>query len=610
LPDIINLLPDNLANQIAAGEVIQRPASAVKELLENAVDAGAKHIHLIIKDAGKELIKLIDDGKGMSETDARMCFERHATSKIKNINDLFGVTTMGFRGEALASIAAVAQVELKTKQAHATYGTQILITDSKVSSQEPCSTNNGTTFIIKNLFYNVPARRSFLKSNTTELRHIVDEFTRVAMAFPEVAFKLTNADTDVFNLGAGSYKQRIVGLMGNTINNKLVTVNEPNDYLSINGFIGTPQTAAKSRGMQFLFVNNRFIKSAYISHAVTNAFAQLIAKDEYPAYFLNLQIDPTKIDANVHPTKQEIKFEDEKIIYAFVNSAVKHALSTNSISPSLDFTLNKDIASLPSITQPFTHNTKQQVSEQNLYQGFTQANKAHFIEKNQKPGNWQSLYQISAELDTAQQILSNTPSAPIHSLQQVSSIAEQAIVLGKYIAYTSNNGLLLIDVYKAHVNVYYHKLLLQTNASTAATVQVLLHPLTLSLNVHNSLLLTELMPTFNILGFVIEPFGDNTFIIQGIPTDAIEQDIIKIIEALLEDFKHNSTQQSLKKQEQLCLALARQKATASVLNSNTQAQELCTLLFNTSHPNITPTGDAVFVNISFAEIEKRLTQKV
>jgi DNA mismatch repair protein MutL len=313
LPDIIHLLPDNIANQIAAGEVIQRPASAVKELLENAVDSGADDIRLFVQDAGKALIQVIDNGKGMSETDARMSFERHATSKIRNIDDLFHIRTMGFRGEALASIAAVAQVELKTRRPEDETGTSIGIENSRVTRQEPVAAPAGTSIAMKNLFFNVPARRNFLKSNPAEMRHIVDEFTRVTLAFPSIFFSLTGNGQELMHLEKGSLKQRIVQILGSSHASKLVSVQENTDYLNIYGFVGKPETAKKTRGDQYLFVNNRFIRSAYLNHAVMNAYKEMIPAESFPLYVLFMDLDPTQVDVNVHPTKQEIKFEDEKI---------------------------------------------------------------------------------------------------------------------------------------------------------------------------------------------------------------------------------------------------------------------------------------------------------
>ena len=318
MADKIVLLPDNIANQIAAGEVIQRPASAVKELLENPVDAGATDIQLLIQDAGKSLVQVIDNGSGMSETDARLCFERHATSKIKQIDDLFHIRTMGFRGEALASIAAVAQVEMKTKRAEDEVGVYLAVENSAVRTQEPIACVTGTSIAMKNLFFNVPARRNFLKSNAAEMRHIIDEFTRVALAFPQIRFTLTANGEQMFHLEAGSLKQRIVQLLGNNYNAKLVTVKEQTDYLDISGFVGKPETAKKTRGDQYFFVNQRFIRSPYLQHAVMNAYQELIPTDSFPLFVLFIDLDPAQVDVNVHPTKQEIKFEDEKIVYAFV----------------------------------------------------------------------------------------------------------------------------------------------------------------------------------------------------------------------------------------------------------------------------------------------------
>ncbi len=337
MADIIQLLPDSIANQIAAGEVIQRPASAVKELLENAIDAGASSIKLILKEAGKALIQVIDDGCGMSETDARMSFERHATSKIRVADDLFNIRTMGFRGEALASIASIAQVELKTRRNPDELGTKIVIEGFELKSQEPCQTPAGTSFSIKNLFFNVPARRNFLKSNTVEFRHIMDEFERVALANPSVFFSLHHNGQEVFHLPAGNLRQRIVGVFGKDTNKKLVPVGEDTEAVRLSGFVGKPEFSKKTRGEQFFFVNNRFIKSQYLNHAVQAAFEDLITRDGFPMYFIFIEIDPARIDINVHPTKQEIKFDDERLVYNYLKVAVRHALGQNAVTPMLDF---------------------------------------------------------------------------------------------------------------------------------------------------------------------------------------------------------------------------------------------------------------------------------
>ena len=381
MPDEIQLLSDHIANQIAAGEVIQRPASAVKELLENAIDAGATEIQLIIKDAGKELIQVIDNGKGMSPTDARMSFERHATSKIRNIEDLFTIRTMGFRGEALASIAAVAQVEMKTRQAQNEAGTRIIIEGTQVQLQEPCAINEGTSISVKNLFYNVPARRHFLKSATTEFRNIVDEFTRVAMAYPQIGFKLWHNGAEQFHLTRGSLKARIVDLLGKQVEKNLVPVEEQTELVSIQGFIGKPQAATRTRGNQFFFINNRFIRNAFLNHAIVQGYQGMIEKEAFPFYVLFISVDPARVDVNVHPTKQEVKFEDDRMIYAYMNAAVKHALARNNIAPAIDFTLNADIQQMPAVQLPVTERTRDDVSGGYLSHVFSQKSQAHIVEK-------------------------------------------------------------------------------------------------------------------------------------------------------------------------------------------------------------------------------------
>ena len=390
MSDIIKLLPDAVANQIAAGEVIQRPASAVKELLENAIDAGADNISLVIKDAGKALIQVIDNGFGMSETDARLSFERHATSKIKSADDLFNLSTKGFRGEALASIAAIAQVVLKTKVEGNDLGTEILIEGSEVKEQEVCSCAKGTSFSIKNLFYNVPARRNFLKSNPVEVKHIIEEFQRVAMVHADIAFSMYNNDNEVFNLKKGSFRQRIVGVFGEKYNQKLVPVEENTDIVSIIGFVSKPEFAKKTRGEQYFFVNDRFIKNSYLNHAVNNAFDQLLSKDQHPSYFLKLTIDPSKIDINIHPTKTEIKFEDERAIYAIIRTSVKQALGKNNITPTLDFEQESSFnVPLLRSSEPIKAPT---IKVNTSYNPFAEKSTPPPRPKAQSTKNWESLY--------------------------------------------------------------------------------------------------------------------------------------------------------------------------------------------------------------------------
>ena len=337
MADVIQLLPDSIANQIAAGEVIQRPASVVKELMENAIDAGSTSVKLVVKDAGKTLIQVIDNGSGMSETDARMCFERHATSKIRKANDLFSLVTKGFRGEAMASIAAIAQVEMRTRLEGQDLGTKIIIEGSEVKKQEACQSPQGSTISVKNLFYNVPARRKFLKSNPVEMRYIMDEFQRLAIAHSDIFFSLHHNNVELFHLPPGSLRQRVVGVLGTNTNKKLVPLKEDTEILNLSGFVGKPEFAKKTRGEQLFFVNNRFIKSSYLNHAVMTAYEELLPKDTFPLYVIFIEIDPTRIDINVHPTKQEIKFDDERLVYNYLKVAVRHSLGQYSIMPTLDF---------------------------------------------------------------------------------------------------------------------------------------------------------------------------------------------------------------------------------------------------------------------------------
>src|SRR5687767_13235807 len=541
VPDRILLLPDNIANQIAAGEVIQRPASAVKELLENAVDAGATEIKLIINDAGKSLVQVIDNGGGMSETDARMSFERHATSKITTIDDLFHIRTMGFRGEALASIAAVAQVELKTKRPDDETGTYIEIENSVVKKQEPVAASEGTSIAMKNLFFNVPARRNFLKSNVAEMRHIVDEFTRVALAFPQIFFSLTANNQQIFHLESGSLKQRILQLLGSSYNTKLVTVKEETDYMNIYGFVGKPDTAKKTRGDQYFFVNNRFIKSAYLNHAVMNAYQEMITRDSFPMYVLFIDLDPTQIDVNVHPTKQEIKFEDEKIIYAFVQAAVKHALAQFSITPTLDFELDASIQQLPSVQQPFTEEKQSAASSTSIFQGFTEKHQAHFIEPTDRSElkHWREFYESrKPAVESRESRVVSRESGPDIYRDQISSespIHDSLLTINdspltqlhnEYILSQTPNGFILINQQAAHERIIYERLQEAAKGKSVAT-QRSMFPVTIELAPADTVLLEDLMNDLQQLGYMIEPFGKNTFVIQGTPADVTQGNVRK-----------------------------------------------------------------------------------
>lgn len=611
MPDIIKLLPENIANQIAAGEVIQRPASAVKELLENAIDAGATEIQLHVNDAGKALIQVIDNGKGMSETDARMSFERHATSKIRDIDDLFHIKTMGFRGEALASIAGVAQVELRTKNATDLTGTCIEIENSQVKSQQPIAAAQGTTISMKNLFFNVPARRNFLKSNASEMRHIIDEFSRIAMAFPAIFFSLTSNGQEVFHLEKGTLKQRLVQILGNNYTSKLVTVNEDTDYLNIYGFVGKPDVAKKTRGDQFFFVNNRFIKSAYLNHAVMNAFSDMIAKDSYPMYALFIDLDPSRLDINVHPTKQEIKFEDEKLIYAFVQSAVKHALAQFSISPTLDFDLDISIQQTEAVSKPFTDQQKSSATSSSLFNTFTQKNQAHFIERKSNLQSWEETSapvqeKIISQPDFLDEF-SNRNFTSLLSSQDVNKIpaGDNYIQLHHtFIIAQNNNGFIAIHQQNAHERILYEKFANAVKGKPIAT-QRSLFPLNITLTPHDAIIMSELFDDLQLLGYQVEPFGNNTFIIQGTPADVAEGNEKISLENMLEHYKNFSNEAKYSKREKLLRSMAWQNA---VKPGQALAQkEMKTLvedLFNCEIPNTTPNGKPCYLEFKKDELNK------
>lgn len=608
VPDKITLLPDNIANQIAAGEVIQRPASAVKELLENAVDAGATEIKLIISDAGKALVQVIDNGSGMSETDARMCFERHATSKIRNIDDLFHIRTMGFRGEALASIAAVAQVELKTKRAEDEAGTYLEVENSVVRKQEPVAAPQGTSIAMKNLFFNVPARRNFLKSNAAETRHIVDEFTRVAMSFPEILFTLTANNQQLFHLEAGSLKQRIVQLLGSTYNAKLVTVNEKTDYLNIYGFVGKPETAKKTRGDQYFFVNNRFIRSAYLNHAVMNAYQEMIPSDSFPMYVMFIDLDPAVVDVNVHPTKQEIKFEDEKIIYAFVQAAVKHALAQFSVTPTLDFELDASIQQLSAIQQPFTDDRKNAAAAGSIFRGFTQKHQAHFIEKSDQGElkNWRTFYESSEQSPVgSRQEAVGTPHSPLPThYSPLAADAEITQLLNTYITIPSNNGFLLLHQQSAHERVLYEQLSAAGKDKPVAT-QRSMFPSTMELTPADAAVMEEIMDDLKYLGYTIEPFGKHTYVIQGTPADVEAGNDKHIIDILLEQYKHFSPEVKFSRREKLVRSLARQQSIkAGTRLTEREMRQLVTDLFACATPNVTPDGNPTYLEFKQEQLER------
>ena len=605
MPDIIHLLPDFLANQIAAGEVVQRPASVVKELLENAIDARATNIQLIVKEAGKQLIQLVDNGIGMSETDARMCFERHATSKISTTEDLFRIRTMGFRGEAMASIGAVAQVELKTKPKGAETGTKLLVEGSAVVLQEPVATPEGTSIAVKNLFYNVPARRNFLKSNAVEMRHILDEFQRVALAYPDVAFSLYHNDVEVFNLPPAKLSQRIVGILGSNYKEQMAFCEEDTPFLTVKGYVGKPEHAKKTRGEQFFFVNNRFVKSGYLNHAVTTAFEGLLPKDAHPFYVLFIELEPEKIDINVHPTKTEIKFEDEKTVYAIVHAAVKKALGTYNIAPSLDFDGDVNFAPLQPIRlqggfNEFDAQSKPSSSGggSTSFPGFTPPATA----RRATSKGWEQLYEPMRQ-QPAQEERVSTASSGMGLLDDAFAAesagpgsANKAIQIHqKYLLVQVKSGMMIIDQQAAQERILYEKYINSLQKKTGAS-QALLFPQTIELSAADAILLKELAPEFKAMGFLFEDFGGNTIILNGIPADVHAANEKEMLEELVEQYKNNLATLKLDKRENLARAMAKRMASRSLARmSDLEMNSLVDKLFACQVPNYTPGGQKTLV---------------
>ena len=566
MPDLIHLLPPHIANQIAAGEVIQRPSSAVKELLENAVDAGATRVHLIIQDAGKSLIQVVDNGKGMSDTDARNAFERHATSKIQSIEDLYKIKTMGFRGEALASIASVAQVIMKTKRAEDEIGTEIEIENSKPLRQEPCACENGTSIAMKNLFFNVPARRNFLKSNPVELKHITDEFIHVALSFPEINFNLTSNGQEIFHLDAGSLKQRIVQLMGNSYSTKLVQVAEKTDYLDINGFIGKPETAKKTRGDQYLFVNNRFIKNAYLNHAVFSAYEELLPANNFPFFAIFIDLDPAHVDINVHPTKQEIKFDDEKIVYAFVKSAIRHALAQYSVAPALDFSLDANIQQMEAVSKPFTTSKQEETKSSGLYKSFIDRHQAHKIESSSNLRDWKDFFEpgstTTSSVDQVLEFGHAKSNASIQGIPDALNPMEESAIAQlhqTFIVFDQPKGITILHQQLAHQQILFE----QFNASwtgKALAIQQELFPQTIQFSPSDYQLISEILPDLLHMGYQLEPFGVHTFVLQGSPADYPTENHRSVIEMILEDVKTSTSTLHQSYKERIAKTMARKHA--------------------------------------------------
>lgn len=608
MSDIIRLLPDSVANQIAAGEVILRPASLVKELLENAIDAGATGIKVNIKDAGRSLVQVIDNGCGMSETDARLSFERHATSKISEAKDLFAIRTMGFRGEALASIAAVSQVELKTRRSEDELGTQILINGSKLEEQKPCSCAQGSNFSVKNLFFNIPARRKFLKTNTTELKHIINEFHRVVLSNPEIAFTLHHNDTEVYNLNFGNLRQRLIQVFGKGINQYLIPVDTDTSIVKVTGFIGKPKFARKTFGEQFFFVNNRYMRHSYFHKAVMEGYGKILAPETIPSYFIFLSADPETIDINIHPTKTEIKFEDERSIWQILVASVKEALGKFNIVPSLDFdkegSMEIPIAKKGDEVKPPTIEINPDynpfAADEKTYPGNIAGSRFEKVTRR----NWEKLYsglEQDAETRSSKQRLQ--PSLEGRQEQSGLSVIQ---LKNKFILCPVKSGLMTIDQKRAHERVLYEKYLRSIEGKFGVAQQNLF-PKTIQLNASDHAVLLEILDDICSLGFDIRDLGNHTIVVNGYPSNAATNDPEEMIEQLLEEYKSTGADVRESNKERICRSLAKASAIPYGKSlSREEMQEMIDSLFACDNPNYSPSGKPVLTILAIQEIEDLL----
>ncbi|MEX1131660.1 MAG: DNA mismatch repair endonuclease MutL [Flavobacteriales bacterium] len=608
MPDLIRLLPDHVANQIAAGEVVQRPASAVKELLENSVDSGATRIILVVKDAGRTLMQVTDDGKGMSPGDARMCFERHATSKIRIADDLSTVVTKGFRGEALASIAAIAQVELKTRENDQELGTRVLLEGSRVRAQDPIAGPAGTTIAVRSLFYNVPARRQFLKSDGVEFKHIVDEFHRIALGHPEVAFQLVHNDQEEFNLPmalegtsyGAALRQRIVGLFGRKYDERLVPVEETTDFLGITGFVGKPEFAKRSRGEQYFFVNRRFIRSAYLEHAVRKAYEELVARDVHPSWYIFLELDPALIDINIHPTKTEIKFRDDRAVYALVHAAVRRALGRFNIVPSLDFEPE------PAIIAAFSGGGSSPIPASvpawrpNDLGAFNAPPRV-------STEGWQQLFDLGNGSGGPERIpISEAPR--IMSSREHEGVPGERPVFqlhGSYILAQVRSGFMVVDQQRAHERILYERNLKNLEQGAGLT-QTQLFPRNVELNASDLSMVQELLPDLRALGLDLELFGGRTVQVNGMPAEAPDDDPARLLESVLEQLKNEKNALRNEKHNALSRGMARSMAMrpGKVLGS-IEMHDLIDRLFACEMPTHTPGGKPTLVTFGLDELNER-----
>ncbi len=615
MADIIQLLPDAVANQIAAGEVIQRPASVVKELIENAVDAGASEIKVCVKDAGKTLIQVIDNGIGMSETDARLAFERHATSKITTAADLFAIRTKGFRGEALASIASIAHVNLKTKQPGNEVGTEIVLAGSTVEQQEPVNCPNGSNFMVKNLFFNVPARRKFLKSNSTEFKHILTEFQRIVLTHPDIDFSLIHNDQVVLHLPETNLRQRIIHVFGKHMNNSLTNLDNETSLAHIKGFIGKPEFARKTAGEQYFFINQRYMRHPYFHKAVSKAFENILPSDYYPSYFIYFEADPHSIDVNIHPTKTEIKFENEQALFQIINAAVKETLGKTNVTPSIDFdtygvvdipvTTKDTPVKTPEIPIDYSFNPFDEPKPKSTSSGNSFSN----YKKENVPENWQNLYQNDRENNSPTNLAFN--SSLFDENEQKKPTNNYGIdylqFKNRYILTSVKSGLMLVDQQRAHQRILFEKYL-RNMALNKSVTQKCLYPEKADLNPEDYLLLCDLMQDLQSIGFDISELGGNTISINGLPEPSTDLPVKELIEQLIDEYKQteNSIKGTLK--ERLAASLA---ITAAIRGGKTlgqyEMQNLVDELFACENPNYSPTGKKILSIINIGELEKFLS---
>ena len=619
MSDIIHLLPDSVANQIAAGEVIQRPASVIKELVENALDAGATDIQIIIKDAGRTLIQVIDNGKGMSATDARLAFERHATSKIRNADDLFALQTMGFRGEALASIAAVAQVELKTRRAEDEVGTHIAISGSTFEHQSVISCPVGSIFSVKNIFFNVPARRKFLKTNNVEWNNILTEFERIALVNPEVGFKVIHNDNTVINLSASSVRQRIIGLMGKVLNNQLIPVEVETSLVNISGFVGNPEAAKKRGAAQFFFVNNRYMRHPYYHKAVMHCYEQLLPAGEMPPYFLYFRVDPSTIDVNIHPTKTEIKFENEQPIWQIIMAAVKEALGKHNAVPSIDFD-TMDAPDIPVFVQQSNANPQPPKVNFNADYNPFKTQSASYPRSNSASSNWEKLYQDfekggktskheeepPIDLEMKVDIEQPTVHTPIFEKNHEQETSRQLLqIKGKYILTSSKSGLMVIDQRRAHIRVMYD-LFLENIQKKQNASQGILFPEMIQLTPAEASVLPMLSDDLHLLGFEIGDLGNHTFSINAVPAGVEGKDFVSLLHNILFNAVQNGCDVKDEIHRMLALSLAETAAIAYGKNLNeSEMQSLIDQLFNCTSHSFTPDGKTIITIVGNDELEKR-----